>query len=227
MRTRPLTLLAPALLCLAALLYSGWVLEVFYNFGPQKANHYVSELAAVDQPLSALLRSADITAAVLIGIALVLILRDVRPRRRLQYAAWGGVALFAIGTALDVAWPLSCAPHTDAACAAAEDAWTVPLTHQLHSLSSGLAGGAALLSLAAFVWLDAKEQRGTRWRRAGVSLLAVMAVTTVWTLAAVVLDELGYAAGVGVAQRLELLSIAAWLVYVAVRARVSSPAYVP
>jgi hypothetical protein len=204
------------------------MIEVFFDFGPHKANDYVSELAATDQLLSPFLRATDLASAVAIGLAVCLVfrghgvLRDHRIRGWLPVIAWGAVGLFAVATALDSAWPLTCAPHADEACAVREAAGAVPLTHQLHTFSSAAAGGAALLSLGAFVRLDAQEPAGSRMRRSGRWILGALVVTTVWTVIGVMLDYFHVLVALGIAQRLELVCVAAWLVYLAARLRVAS-----
>jgi hypothetical protein len=193
------------------------MIEVFFDFGPHRANDYVSELAATDQQLSGLLRGADFAAAAVIGLGVILSVVGGRVRGWVAALGWVALALFALATALDSAWPLSCAPHADPDCAAREAVGAVPIWHQLHTMSSVIAVAAALISLTAFLRLDALEQTNIRVHRLGLWVLGALAATTVWTIIGVILDSADGVAAVGVAQRLQLLSVAGWLVYVALR----------
>ena len=186
---------------------------MFFHFGPSQATDYVSELIATDQPLSGLLRAADYATAALIGFGVIVSAVGGRVRGGMAVLAWATLALFAVATSLDSAWAMSCAPHADPACAAREAAGAVPLTHQLHTVSSVIAVAAAVISLTAFLRIDAQERTGPRVHRLGLGVLAGLAATTVATVVSVILDS----ADLGVAQRLQLLSMSGWLVYVALR----------
>ncbi|MFD9862367.1 DUF998 domain-containing protein [Streptomyces alboflavus] len=214
------------LLALGALAYTTWALEVFLPTGLSPLRSYVSELAAEDQPYGTFFRSLDFGAGVLVcaGAVLALLWR-VRPAglsrglARLTALGWAGVALFGAATAADSRLPLSCAPTADAACVARERAGLVPAAHSAHAVSSSVAVAGALLGmvLLTVVVRRAGAREGTR---AGGGLLTLLLgvelAATVWTLAAVAAFDAGRGTwGLGVAQRLQLLTIAVWLVVVA------------
>lgn len=208
---------AAAAFLIGAVLYSSWMIKAFFDFGPERANDYVSELSATDQPLSGLLRAADFATAVVIGFGVILSVVGGRVRGWAAVLGWSTLALFALATALDSAWALSCEPHADPACAAREDVGAVPLTHQLHTVSSVIAVAAALISLMAFLRVDAQEHTSSRVHRLGLWILGVLTATTVWTVIGAILDSAHRVAALGVAQRLQLLGVAGWLIYVALR----------
>lgn len=208
-RTAP----APAvLLLLGAVAYTAWVLETPLRTGLAPVHTYVSELAAQDQPYGTLFRTTDLVAGVLIlaaaGCALPLL-----PRRRDALAGWAGLALFGAATAVDSRLPLSCAPVADAGCAAREQAGLVPLTHTAHAVSSALAVAGALLAM---VFLTSAARRHGVWpalARTGPALVALELAATAWTLTSVAAFDAGRGTwALGLAQRAQLLLIAAWLV---------------
>ncbi|APE17099.1 hypothetical protein BOH72_19455 [Mycobacterium sp. WY10] len=213
---RPSRVAASAFI-VGAVLYGSWIVTMFVDFGSAQANDYVSELIATDQPLSGLLRAADFATAAVIGFGVIVSVVGGRVRGRTGALAWATLAVFAIATALDSAWAMSCAPHADPACAAREAAGAVPLSHQLHTVSSVIAVAAALISLTVFLRLDAEERIGPRLHRFGLWVLAGLALTTVSTVVSVILDGTDRGGALGIAQRLQLLCVSGWLVYVALR----------
>ncbi|WP_405653781.1 DUF998 domain-containing protein [Streptomyces sp. RK9] len=213
------------LLALGALAYTTWAFEVFLPTGLSPLRSYVSELAAEDQPYGTFFRSLDFGAGVLVcaGAVLALLWR-VRPAglsrglARLTALGWAGVALFGAATAADSRLPLSCAPTADAACVARERAGLVPAAHSAHAVSSSVAVAGALVGmvLLTLVVRRAGAREGVRAGGLLTLLLGVELAATVWTLAAVAAFDAGRGTwGLGVAQRLQLLTIAVWLVVVA------------
>lgn len=209
------------LLALGALAYTTWALEAFLPTGLSPLRSYVSELAAEDQPYGTFFRSLDFGAGVLVCAGAVLaLLRRVRPAglsrglARLTALGWTGVAVFGAATAADSRLPLSCAPTADAACVARERAGLVPAAHSAHAVSSSVAVAGALVGM---VLLTVVVRRaGARAGGLLTLLLGVELAATVWTLAAVAAFDAGRGTwGLGVAQRLQLLTIAVWLVVVA------------
>ncbi|QYL17415.1 DUF998 domain-containing protein [Mycolicibacterium pallens] len=216
-RSRRTARLAASAFFIGAVLYGSWVITIFFDFGSPQTSDYVSELIATDQPLSGLLRAADFATAAVIGFGVIVSMAGGRVHGRMAAVAWAALALFAVATALDSAWAMSCAPHADPVCAAREAAGAVPLSHQLHTVSSVLAVAAALTSLIAFLCVDARERVTSRVHRLGLWLLGGLAATTVSTCVGVVLDSTDRGSALGVAQRLQLLCVSGWLVYVALR----------
>lgn len=118
--------IAAAAFFVCAALYSSWIITIFVDSGPAQASDYVSELIATDQPLSGLLRAADFATAAVIGLGVTVSVVGGRVRGSMAAVAWATLAMFAVATALDSAWAMSCAPHADPACAAREAAGAVP-----------------------------------------------------------------------------------------------------
>ncbi|KUF15425.1 hypothetical protein AT728_29485 [Streptomyces silvensis] len=184
----------------------------------------MSELAAEDQPYGTFFRTLDLAAGVLVCAGAVGGLLWLRPRAGtrgcglLAAGGWAGVVVFGAATAADSRLPLSCAPTADAACAARERAGAVPLTHAAHAVSSSVAVAGALVGMVLLAVLVRRygspdEARTDRLLR---TLVGVELVATVWTLAAVAAFDAGHGTwGLGVAQRVQLLTIAVWLVVVA------------
>lgn len=202
---------------MGAVLYGSWIITMFVDSGPAQASDYVSELIAVDQPLSGILRAADFATAAVIGFGVIVRVVGGRVRGGMAALAWAALAMFAVATALDSAWAMSCAPHVDPACAAREAAGAVPLSHQLHTVSSVIAVAAALISLIAFLRVDSAEHIGRWVRRFGLWVLAGLALTTVSTVVSVFLASSDRGGALGMAQRLQLLCMSGWLVYVGLR----------
>ncbi|MFD9074720.1 DUF998 domain-containing protein [Streptomyces lasiicapitis] len=221
------------LLTLGALAYSTWALEAFLPTGLSPLSTYVSELAAEDQPYGTFFRALDFAAGVLVcaGAAGALVWLRRWPTagaRALSALGWAGIALFGAATAADSRLPLSCAPTADAACAARERAGLVPTAHAAHTFSSSAAVAGALVGMVLLTVVVRKWWASPAGQAGGVllGLVGVELVATVWTLAAVAAFGAGHGTwGLGVAQRLQLLAIAVWLVVMAwlVRTRRAAP----
>ncbi len=200
-----------------AVLYSNWLLEVVFTRMLPDPDLYISELAAADQPYGAWFRGCDLAAAVVLVVAAAAALVGVRGGRWSR-GGWWALGVFAVATGLDsTVWTLVCAPSSDAACAAREASGAVPIGHQLHLLSSGIALAAAIVSLFAFVVADFRERAPAPVRRVGLFMLAALIGTAVLTGVAIVIDSADVAGVVGIAQRAELAAFAGWLIYVALR----------
>ncbi|MEU2503684.1 DUF998 domain-containing protein [Streptomyces sp. NPDC007863] len=225
-----------ALLLLGALAYTAWVLEAFVRTGLDPVRTYVSELAAADQPLGGLFRATDLAAGLLVLAGAVLGLRAARApedpapgvprwartapgpagRRPWLLAGWAALALFGAATAVDSRLPLSCAATADPACAAREAAGLVPATHTAHAVSSGLAMTGALVAMAALTLAARRYGLWPLLARTGPFLVGLALAATAWTLAAVASFESGGGhAGLGAAQRLQVLLVAAWIALLA------------
>ena len=78
---------------------------------------------------------------------------------------------------------------------------------------------AAIVSLFAFVVVDLRERAPASVRHIGLFMLTALIGTSIWTTAAVAIDSTAGAgaAEVGIAQRVQLIAIAGWLIFVAVR----------
>lgn len=182
-------MLAAAAFVAAALLYSAWIPFQFATPGADAVHGYVSELAARDQPWSGSLRLTDALSglACLLGTALT-------PRVAAEWPGRLALASFGLFTVADSAFPLDCA------CTRA----AYPLSHHLHSVTSTLATGAVLASMVLL---------SRRWRSAPAWTITVASATaTIMTIAA-----MATGAFIGTTQRVQVILIAAWLLYLAVR----------
>ncbi len=206
---------AAVLLLLGALAYTAWVLEVVVSTGLNPVEAYVSELAAVDQPLGGLFRATDLVAGLLVLAGAVTALFTLE-RRPWATAGWAALALFGAATALDSRLPLSCAPTSDPACAARETAGLVPATHTAHAISSSLAMVGAL---GAIVLLTVAARRYDRWpalARYGPPLVLAEFAATGWTLVSVAAFTAGQGTwALGVGQRLQVLLVALYIAILA------------
>ncbi len=200
-----------------AVLYSNWLLEMAFTRTLPDPDMYISELAAADQPYGEWFRGCDRASAIVLAVAAVAALISARGGRWSK-AGWWALGVFAVATGLDsTVWTLVCAPSSNAACAAREASGAVPLSHQLHWLSSGLALAAAIASLLAFAIADFREGSSVAISRTGLLMLAALVGTAIWTGVAILVDQTDAVGMVGVAQRAELAAFAGWLIYAALR----------
>lgn len=192
---------------LAAVLQCAFLLQGLSGSRLSVVHSLVSELEARDQPDSGFFRLASLLA----GVAAVLFAAALR--RRLP-AGWAGsagcraIALFGLGSIADAAMPLDCAPSAEPVCRSLEEHGPLSWPHQAHTWSSVLGICAVIASL----WLFGRHLHGRpQWRataaagRIGFGWLAGYSAT-------VGVMALRYTAGVGLAQRVQILAFAAWLV---------------
>ncbi|MFJ6566886.1 DUF998 domain-containing protein [Streptomyces sp. NPDC091292] len=213
---------APALallLALGALAYSAWTLEALLPTGLSPTRAYVSELAAANQPYGTLFRTMDLVAGLLVGAAAVGGLRWRPrlpwPRARWGAAGWSGLTLYGLATVADSRLPLSCAPTADAVCADRERAGLVPGTHTAHLVTSSTAMCGALVAVVALTVALRMSGAGPLGH-AATCLAAAELAATVWTLTAVAAFGAGHDGwGLGIAQRLQVAFLAAWLLVLA------------
>lgn len=191
-------------LLVAAVAYSSWLVAGWLNPPLHSVESFASELAATDQPWSGLFRGADVlagAAAVVAGVGLT---------RRWPWPVWASVVAFGCLTIVDSGlFPMTCAPSVDAGCAAAEAAGTVPPRHRIHTVTSSLATTAALAGTIVTAWL---------WRTTASRVLcgALIAATLV-TLGAIAAERF-----VGFGQRLQLVLVSAWLLWLGLRLTVGN-----
>jgi hypothetical protein len=200
-----------------AVLYSNWLLQIFFTRTLPDPDEFISELAAAGQPHAELFRGGDRATAVVCVIAVVAALVGARASRWSR-TGWWLVGVFAVSTALDsTVFNMTCAPSADAACAAREAAGAAPIGDQLHLLSSAIAVVASILSLIFFVMADRIEPTPAPIRCVGRYMVAVVIATQVWTGIAFAIDPHGKSGQIGIAQQASLIAMAGWLVYVALR----------
>jgi hypothetical protein len=206
------------LLVLGAVLYSSWMLEWVLPTGLDPSRAYVSELAALDQPYGFLFRTGDLLTGIVLATAAGFGLA-LRPRRLLTTIGWIGLAVFAVSTFLDSRMPLACSAHGSSECAGREEAGLLHAVRSLHAVTSSAAATAAAVSVFAFILAAYRYgwPRPLRWF--GLGVVALYSVGTVWTLFAVDMDGRGDEVWLlGYAQRLQLISVTAWIVFAALLA---------
>lgn len=204
-----------ATILLGAVIYSSWLLELVLATGLDPSRAYVSELAALDQPYGLIFRTGDLITGVLLTGAAVLAL-TLRPRRLLTTIGWIGLAVFAISTILDSRMPLECSAHASAACAAREQAGLLDEARLAHALTSVGAATAAGVSVFAFI-IAAYRYRWPHWLRwVGVAVVVTYLIGNAWTVFAIDMDGRGDEVWLlGYAQRLQLVAVTGWIVYLA------------
>ncbi|WP_219519622.1 alpha/beta fold hydrolase [Nonomuraea ceibae] len=192
---RRLYVLAASAFIVTAVLYSAWITGQFTTPAVDRAHGYVSELAARDQPWTRLFRTSDALAglACLAGVALM-------PRAGREWPGWLALAAFGALTAAGGLFPLDCAALSSPACGRG------PLTpaHHAHVVTGFL---AAVAAPAAMALLAARWRTWPAWVLTGLTV-----ASTLVTAAALASGHLA-----GLAQRFQLLVVAAWLVYAALR----------
>ncbi|REE96318.1 DUF998 domain-containing protein [Thermomonospora umbrina] len=172
---------AGVLAAVAGLSYGTFLLGHRLNPDLDVVNGYVSELAAVNQPFSALFGTGDLVTGTCAAAVAALALHR-RPRAVLTRAGWGFLLLFGVCAIGDAVFPLDCAPSLETWCALRERAGQVSFSHGFHAVTSSLVivfGVLALFTLS----LDARR-RG-RWpslARWGAVLAVAEAVCGVATL---------------------------------------------
>ncbi len=202
-------------LVVGAVTYSSWLLEWVLPTGLDPSRAYTSELAALDQPYGLLFRTADLLTGILLtvtaGVALTL-----RPRRPLTTVGWVALAVFAIATVLDSRMPLECSAHGSAACAAREQAGLLDEARLAHALTSVSAATAAGVSVFAFILAAYRYGWPHRLRWTGIGIVVVYLIGNAWTLFAIDMDGRGDEVWLlGYAQRLQLVAVTGWIVYLA------------
>ncbi len=127
---------------------------------------------------------------------------------------WIALIVFAFATVADSRLPMSCAATNDPVCAAREAGGHLPLTHDLHAMTSASASTGAVVSCLAFL-LAAFRYRWPTWLKiTGVAVATVFVGGTVWTLTAAGLRG-QQDAWLGLGQRVQLLAFCGWLIFVA------------
>lgn len=214
--SRPVTV-AQVFLTLAGILYVGVVLEVAAGWPLDPTRSYLSELAALDQPTSALFRGTDLAAGALVVAGLAVLGVAYRRRRAAGHAAatlvqrvtfWALVA-FGLATMADALLPLDCALSVGT-CAAREEAGHLSATHHAHTFSSVASGIGSFVASAGIVWLARARRRtllGFSARLAG-ALGPVLGIVT----GTIGMFGSPLPFGTGIAQRLQIVAFSVVLV---------------
>ncbi|MBB6173579.1 hypothetical protein HNR23_003639 [Nocardiopsis mwathae] len=202
----------------AAVAYSLWVVEFALPTGIDPGLSFVSELSAADAPFGDVFRGADRAAGVLAVVCGVIGLAVGAGRDRAEGGKrdlwtpvlWLALIVFGAATFADSFLPMDCAVSADAACAAAERAGELSAVHTAHAYSSSIAGTAGIVGVAA---LALRERHGRAWALGWV-LLAVQVAAMVAVLALLAVGDGQPVDGFGIAQRVQIGAVAAWLLAV-------------
>ncbi|MEW9548828.1 alpha/beta fold hydrolase [Nonomuraea sp. NPDC050783] len=192
---RRLYVLAAAAFIMAAVLGSAWITGQFTTPAVDRANGYVSELAARDQPWAYLFRVSDALAglACVLGVALT-------PRVAGEGPGWAALAAYGLLLAAGAAFPLDCAFLSDPVCGGRG----LTAGRLAHLVAGALCTAAVLAAMALLA---------ARWRSRAAWLLAGLAAAATALIGA----ALAAGRGAGLADRVQLTLVAVWLVYVALR----------
>ncbi|MEU2003663.1 DUF998 domain-containing protein [Rhodococcus sp. NPDC019627] len=201
-----------ALLIVGAVAYSSWLLEFVVDTEIDPLRGFASELAATDQRHGTLFRTGDLVAGCTVAVAGVLGLWRYS-QGWATAIGWFALCVFGVATALDSRMPMSCAVTSDPLCAAREDSGQLPLSHELHAVTSTSASTGGVVSALAFA-LAACLYGWPRWLTlTGAAVSAVVVVGTAWTLAAAAIRG-EHDLWLGLGQRVQLLAFSGWLIFV-------------
>lgn len=171
----------------------------------------ISELEARDQPSSGWFRWASLLS----GLAAVVFaagLRQRLPPGRLAVAGCWAVAVFGLGGMADALMPMDCAPSVNEACRRLEQGGDLSWMHQGHTYSSVIGTVGLLVSMGLLGW-HLRHRRG--WRLGSTVGLVGCVVLSAWS-AIVSVMTIAYLPYLGLAQRIQVVAIAAWMVVLAV-----------
>lgn len=209
------TVLACAgLLLVAAVAYVGLPLELLAGAPLDMSRSFQSELAAIGQPHRLVFVAADLVAGAAVVAAGVLLLRSAPGR--LVRTTLGATTVFGAATMLDALTPMACATSASRACARAEAAGELGRTHELHTVTSVVADGAALVLAVLLVALTFTQARTAPVPLRGAAIVAgtVAVALSVSVSVLVLVGAPGGAlpAGTGVVQRAQTAAFSVLLV---------------
>ena len=194
-------------LILAGLLYSAWVAEFFLDTGLDPTTSFLSELDARDQPYREFFSTADVVTGSLMILAAILGFLAT-PRRRLFVTGWVASGIFGIATIADAKLPLECVAANDPSCPI-DPSGLFPQLHHLHALTSTVAVFAIFTVMIAFTVAAFRYRLYPLLRTLGLAVLIVTTLATAWLLIA---DNLPGEYGLGIAQRIQVGGMSAYLV---------------
>ena len=194
-------------LILAGLLYSAWVAEFFLDTGLDPTTSFLSELDARDQPYHEFFSTADVVTGSLMILAAILGFLAT-PRRRLVVTGWVASGIFGIATIADAKLPLECVAANDPSCPI-DPSGLFPQLHHLHALTSTVAVFAIFTVMIAFTVAAFRYRLYPLLRTLGLAVLIVTTLATAWLLIA---DNLPGEYGLGIAQRIQVGGMSAYLV---------------
>lgn len=199
-RLRPFTHRTFVFVAIGCVVYSTWLAEEWINPTLPAWRSFVSELAAIDQPNSLIPRVGDALAAICAAIAARFGWRSRAFTRQACVLLWA----FALFTLLDAIFPMACAPSLSPVCAAGDEAGTLGLSHNVHTVTSSLAN-AATLGLAGWWLVRHRGRQGARQLAATLGAAAHILTAAVTGGLALAHSDLA-----GIFQRVSLLALMVW-----------------
>ncbi|MFN8107655.1 MAG: DUF998 domain-containing protein [Nocardioidaceae bacterium] len=200
---------------LAALTYSTWVIAPWVGSELSPRTSFVSELYAEGQPFAHLFRLSDAIAGVSL-VAAMLLWRAPGTPAWWRVGRWS-IAGFGLSTVLDATFPMSCTPSNDLACARRDAAFDVPLSHNIHNLTSTLAGVFLLVASIALAMALTRHDPLVPATWATWVLATLLLATSLWTMWEIITFEYLDLPGpdaLGLAQRSQVFLTVLWLLYV-------------
>ncbi|MFW0792968.1 DUF998 domain-containing protein [Gordonia sp. CPCC 205515] len=200
---------AAVLIAVAGICYSSWVLEFFWSTPLDPLRSFLSELDAAHRPHRGVYVAGDITTAIT-SLAAGLLLLLPRPLFGGWKAITAVVALAAFGasTLADALLPIECIPGIDPGCPV-EPSGLLPQLHHVHALTSTLAVFSIFTAMIAATVTSYRDRIWPLLRTAGLVVLVIVVVSTVWMLAA---DNAHGDFRLGLAQRIQVGGMTVWLV---------------
>jgi Protein of unknown function (DUF998) len=205
----------------SSVLYSSWLLGPWLNPRLGLTTGLASDLAAADQPWHEVFRYCDVAAGSLALLGSTRMLVGGRGDHRLRWhlltraerTAWLFVAVFALATIFDGGLTaLPCAPSIDPGCPGNLSGGLLETLRDPHTLTSAFAVIGGVGSILAF-WRSSRAGSADRTWAAGLSV-GSLAVNV-----GLLVELARNGDHEGIWQRVELLNLAAWLVYAAVRSQ--------
>lgn len=197
---------------LAALTNATFVLAGLTSARLGTVNSFVSELGARGEPAAMFFRMSDLTTGLLLAAGLLLAWPGIPRTRRSGHLAPILLLVFCAATMLDSLLPLDCVPTVDAACRAAEKANQVSLGHELHGITGvteSTAIGLALLIFGVGLWTE------PGWRFLSRTGLVLGVIYMIGNLA-IVVQYLYDQPGLGITQRIQIVTFSTFLILLAV-----------
>lgn len=184
-------------------------MEFAWPTGLDPTRSFLSELDAAHRPHREFYAASDlITAICAILASLILLL----PRPAVSGAATRTAAtafgIFGVGTIADVLAPIECIPGIDRHCHTSPPG-ILPQLHHLHAFTSSVAFFAIFATMIAAGIAAYRHRIWAPVRTVGAVLFVVVAVSTVWMLAA---DGFSGDYRLGLAQRIQIGGMTLWLV---------------
>ncbi|GAB92160.1 hypothetical protein GORHZ_164_00535 [Gordonia rhizosphera NBRC 16068] len=205
----PRVVIAAALVALAGISYSSWVLEFLWSSPLDPLRSFLSELDALHRPHRDVYVAGDVIAACCAMLAAALLLLP-RPHFRGFPAITAVIALamFGVSTISDALLPIECIPGVDPGCPS-EPSGLFPQLHHIHALTSTLAVVSIFAVMIAATVSAFRDRIWPQLKMVGTVALGVIGVSTAWMLAA---DNLGGDFVLGLAQRIQVGGMTVWLV---------------